>query len=149
MRERAVDKIDLSILHELCEDSRSTYEKLSSKVGVSVPTVYNRVRKLVRRGIIKKFTIEVDYNKVGYPIRALIGIIVDPKYTIETREELKKVEQVISLVEVTGRFDYILDVVVSDTEALQKLLNERLSKIKGVIKTETMIQTYRFTKTVL
>ncbi|MEQ9715555.1 MAG: Lrp/AsnC family transcriptional regulator [Candidatus Asgardarchaeia archaeon] len=146
---KMVDEIDMKILRELSLDSRCTYEKLASKIGISVPTAYNRVRKLIKKGIIKKFTIDIDYTKIGYPIRALVGVIIDPRHSADARTEFQNLDNVIKVIEVTGRFDYILDVVATSTDELKDLLTEKMSKIRGVMKTETMIQVFSFEKPVI
>ncbi|MCD6485472.1 MAG: Lrp/AsnC family transcriptional regulator [Candidatus Odinarchaeota archaeon] len=146
---KLVDEIDLKILRELMNDSRCTYEKLASKIGISVPTAYNRVRKLIKKGIIKRFTIDVDYTKIGYPIRALVGVVIDPRHSADARTAFQNLENVIRIVEVTGRFDYILDIIASGTNELKELLTEKMSKIRGVMKTETMVQVYCSEKLVI
>ncbi|MGQ4915184.1 MAG: Lrp/AsnC family transcriptional regulator [Candidatus Asgardarchaeia archaeon] len=139
---KIVDEIDMKILHELARDSRCTYETLASRIGISVPTAYNRVRKLIKKGVIKRFTIDVDYAKIGYPIRALVGVIIDPRFSANARTAFNELGNVLRVVEVTGRFDFILDIIASSTDELKDLLTDKMSKIRGVIKTETMVQVY-------
>ena len=136
-----LDDVDLKLLEILEEDSRIPYRDLASRFGVSVATICNRIKKLEELGVIKRFIIEVDYGKLGYSIRALVGITVDPKTLHETLEGFKKMECVKKIYEVAGRYDFVLEVLAKDTADLRILLTEKMSNIIGVQRTETMVIT--------
>ena len=74
----SMDILDLKIVRCLTEDARSTYKHMAEEAGVSEATVKNRIDKLVEEGIIKKFTIIMDYHKLGRAIKAFIGLKVQP-----------------------------------------------------------------------
>jgi Lrp/AsnC family transcriptional regulator, regulator for asnA, asnC and gidA len=136
-----LDEIDLKLLGILEEDSRVPYRDLASRFGVSVATVCNRIKKLEDLGVIKEFVIEVDYEKLGYNIRALVGITVDPKTLHETLSGFKKMDCIKKIYEVAGRYDFVLEVLAKDTADLRILLTEKMSNIIGVQRTETMVIT--------
>ena len=139
--ERNLDEIDLKLLKILEQDSRIPYRELASRFGVSVATICNRIKRLQELGIIKKFIVQIDYTKLGYNIRALIGVTVDPKTLRETLDSFRKMECVKKIYEVAGRYDFVLEILSKDTADLRTLLTERMSSIIGVQRTETMVIT--------
>lgn len=71
-----IDDIDKKILHLLNKDGRMSYREISRKLGVSVGTVHNRVDKLMKNGVIKRFVPVIDHSKLGYKLTAIIGVKV-------------------------------------------------------------------------
>ncbi|WP_235962338.1 Lrp/AsnC family transcriptional regulator [Heyndrickxia coagulans] len=67
-----MDFIDEQIIHELKEDSRLSMSELSRRIHLSAPAVRERVRQLEEQDIIKRYTIELNQKKLGYPIEAII-----------------------------------------------------------------------------
>jgi len=134
-----LDEFDFKIIRILEKDTETPYRSVSDQLGVSLTTVYNRVARLRRMGVIKKLKAEIDYSKLGYSIRALVGISVSPKAQHTALQEFRKLTQVHLIYQVTGRYDYLLEVLVKHTDDLRKLLTEEMGKIDGVQRTETMI----------
>ena len=62
---RLIDKIDLEILKILSNDSKITFQDIAKKLDVSNTTIHVRVKRMQRLGVIKNFTITIDYNKLG------------------------------------------------------------------------------------
>lgn len=139
--EHDLDEIDLKLLEILEQDSRVPYRELASKFGVSVATICNRIKKLQELGVIEKFVIQVDYTKLGYNIRALVGVTVDSKTLHETLDGFRRMECVKKIYEVAGRYDFVLEILSKDTADLRTLLTEKMSNIIGVQRTETMVIT--------
>ena len=73
------DKIDIIILGELTQESNISIPKLSEKISINSSVVYSRINRLVRKGFIKKYTLEVDENLLGYPVKAMIGCNISSK----------------------------------------------------------------------
>jgi Lrp/AsnC family transcriptional regulator for asnA, asnC and gidA len=136
-----LDEIDLKLLEILEQNSRVPYRELAPKFGVSVATICNRIKRLQEWGIIEKFVIQIDYAKLGYSIRALIGVTVDPKTLHETLDSFRRMECVKKIYEVAGRYDFVLEILSKDTADLRTLLTEKMSNIIGVQRTETMVIT--------
>ncbi|MFS0638471.1 Lrp/AsnC family transcriptional regulator [Mesobacillus foraminis] len=70
------DSIDRKILDELIENSRLSMSELGRRINLSSPSVTERVRRMESLGIIKKYTMEVDYTKIGLPIQCIIEATV-------------------------------------------------------------------------
>lgn len=66
-----IDDLDLKILSELSNDAAVSVPKLSKKININASVVYSRIKRLVRRGFIKKFTIVINDEALGFSVKAL------------------------------------------------------------------------------
>ena len=73
------DQIDLRILSELSNEANISIPKLSEKMNVNMSVVYSRIKRLIDKGFIKKYTLEINEELLGYPVRAIIGCNIDSK----------------------------------------------------------------------
>ena len=73
-----LDNINLKIIDFLSKDSSTPFVEIAKQIGISDATVHIRVRRLLAAGIINKFTISVDNNRLGYDHLAFMGINVEP-----------------------------------------------------------------------
>ncbi|MBC7101393.1 Lrp/AsnC family transcriptional regulator [Methanothermobacter tenebrarum] len=135
-----IDDIDKKILHLLNEDGRMSYREISRKLGVSVGTVHNRVEKLMKNGVIKKFVPVIDHSKLGYKLTAIIGVRIKGGVLKNWEEKTAYHKNVLAIYDVTGEFDAILIGKFRDTSELDKF-------IKGLLKENDVQRTY--TQTVL
>jgi Lrp/AsnC family transcriptional regulator, leucine-responsive regulatory protein len=71
-----IDDIDKKIIEELSENSRLSMSELGRRINLSSPSVTERVRRMESFGIIKKYTLEIDYEKLGFPIQCIIEATV-------------------------------------------------------------------------
>jgi len=74
-----VDDLDLIILSELSADASISVPKLSEKIKVNPSVVYSRIKRLVKKKLIRRFTIVVNDQELGYQVKALAGINMDSK----------------------------------------------------------------------
>ena len=98
-----IDDLDLKILSELSNDAAVSVPKLSKKININASVVYSRIKRLVRRGFIKKFTIVINDEALGFSVKALTGINMDSKLRDNVLNELFKIPEVREISEVTGR----------------------------------------------
>lgn len=135
-----IDEVDEKIIGLLNEDGRMSYRKISRELEISVGTVHNRVEKLLKTGVIKKFAPIIDHSRLGYKLTAIIGVRVKGGLlkNWETRTAYHK--NVLGVYDVTGEFDAILIAKFKDTSGLDKF-------IKGLLKEPDVQRTY--TQTVL
>ncbi|OYT35432.1 AsnC family transcriptional regulator [Archaeoglobales archaeon ex4484_92] len=133
-----IDEVDIKILRELQEDARKSLKEIAEKVGVAEGTVYNRINKMRRVGVIKKFIPVVDYSLLGYDIIAVIGVMAEGGYLVEIEKEIAKEGNVTAVYDVTGEYDMIVVAKFKD----RKSLNDFVKKVAGmekVKKTYTML----------
>jgi Lrp/AsnC family transcriptional regulator, leucine-responsive regulatory protein len=135
----ASDDVDRVILRELVENGRASYRELGEAAGLSANAAADRVRRLVRRGVITGFTATVDPRGDGRAVHALIDVRLSADRESDAfGEEVKQFDAVIDAAHVTGRFDYHLRVACRDTNELDELLRT-LKRRLGVAVTETRI----------
>lgn len=135
-----MDEIDIMILDILSNNSRATVSEISKKVNLSVPAVSERIKRLEKSNIIEKYTIKINRQKFGYKLLAIILISIDQTSNIlKFRETILKFTEVIECYHIAGEYDYILKVLVNDTNELEEFLSNKLKTIKGVYKSNTLI----------
>jgi len=130
-----MDDIDIGILSELKKNGRASASEISRKVSLSIPAVAERIRKLEQSGIIEQYTI-----KAGNKLLAFIFVNIDKNENIDNfRSTIVKHNCVLECHHVAGEYDYLLKVILEDTEALEYFLTSILKKIKGVDSSNTII----------
>jgi Lrp/AsnC family transcriptional regulator for asnA, asnC and gidA len=135
-----IDDIDLKILSELAKDASISVPKLSKKINVNSSVVYSRIKRLAKRQLIKKFTIEVNEEILGYNVSAIVGLSIDSKYRESILEDILKLDGVREVNEVTGRFDLIVEVKARSLDELHNVVSQGMGRVTGVLHTETFIQ---------
>jgi len=103
-----LDELDIRILNELLKDSRLSYRELARRVRASVSTVIKRVRALEEGGVIRGYTVILDYEKLGYDITVVTEVIVSKGKLLEMEREIAKIPSVCAVYDVTGETDAII-----------------------------------------
>ena len=141
-----MDKKDEKILELLRENSKLTTNQISKKTLIPITTVHNRIKKLEKEGIIKKYSVELDNKKLGKNLAAFIHITVDYKLLKEMKisqhdlaKKIKQNESVEDAAMVTGGTDIIIKVRVKDVDELDYFVTKHLRNIEGIEKTQTMV----------
>ena len=134
------DELDMKILFELTKNGNISVPILSKKLGINASVLYSRIKRLVRKELIKKFTIEIDESLLGINVKTSVGINRDPKLKEEIHKKLLEIAEVVSLYEVTGRFDIILRVYTKDLEDLHSVVMDKIGNIDGIQNTETFVE---------
>ncbi|SHO42499.1 AsnC family transcriptional regulator [Nitrosotalea sinensis] len=134
------DELDMKIITELSRDGNTSVPHLSKKLGVNTSVLYSRVKRLVKKKLIKKFTIVVDESLIGIGVRATMGINRDPKLKDQIHKALLKTPEIVSISEVTGRFDILLTLRARNLEELHTVAIEKIGKIEGIQNTETFVE---------
>lgn len=140
------DELDLKILSELTKDASISVPRLSRKLNINASVLYSRIKRLSKKGLIRKFTIVVNYELLGINVKAIIGINRDPKLKANIHTELLKIPEVRMISEVTGRFDILVAVSARTLEELHDVVIEKIGKIEGVLNTETFVEMQRTEK---
>jgi len=135
-----IDDLDLKILSELAQDASISVPKLSKKISVNASVVYSRIKRLVKRGLIKKFTIVINDEALGFGVKALTGINMDSKLRDNVLNELFKIPEVREVAEVNGRFDILVTMTSRSLDEMHQLISEKVGRIEGVQRTETFIE---------
>lgn len=135
-----VDDVDTSILGVLKENARLSTREISKRCGVPLATVNRRMKRLVEIGIIKRFTTELDYEKLGKKTVAYILLRSHPGADYDAI--YKKVishPSVEDIAATTGQFDIIMKVRVKDNDELSDFIFRYVRNLPDVAQTETLI----------
>lgn len=130
----------MKLLFELTKDGSISVPALSKKLGINASVLYSRIKRLMKKKLIKKFTVVIDDSLLGIGVKASVGINRDPKLKDNIHKKLMETPEVISISEVTGRFDIIVNVHAKNLEALHSIVIEKIGKIDGIINTETFVE---------
>ncbi len=130
----------MKLLYELTMDASISVPNLSKKLGINASVLYSRIKRLIRKKLIKKFTIVIDESLLGYEVKASVGINRDPKYKDAINKSLMEIPLIASISEVTGRFDIIIRVFAKNLESLHTVVIEKVGKIDGIQSTETFVE---------
>ena len=135
-----MDKIDQKILSELTDDSSISIPKLSEKINVNSSVVYSRIKRLIKKKLIERFTIEINNKELGYGVKSLTGINMDSKQRDNVIQELFKIPGVREVAEVTGRFDILVTMYAENLGEMYRIVSDNIGKIEGVISSESFIE---------
>lgn len=134
------DELDMKLLYELTKDGSISVPTLSSKLGINASVLYSRIKRLIKKKLIKKFTIIIDDSLLGIGVKASVGINRDPKFKESIHKELMATQEVVSISEVTGRFDIMVRIYAENLESLHTVVIEKIGKIEGIQNTETFVE---------
>jgi Lrp/AsnC family transcriptional regulator for asnA, asnC and gidA len=134
------DDLDMKLLYELTQDSSISVPTLSKKLGINASVLYSRIKRLMKKKLIKKFTVDIDESLLGVGVKATIGINRNPKLKEQIHKKFMDASEVVSISEVTGRFDILIHVYAKNLEALHSVVIEKIGKIEGIQNTETFIE---------
>ena len=132
-----LDELDLKILRTLQSNGRTKRNVLAEHVGLTIPSVSDRLKKLEESGIIEGYYAKVNKQAFGFDILAFILVMMDSsKHYKDLIKHVEKNPNVIECYSVLGEGSHILKVSVTNTEALEKLLSE-IQTWPGVTSTKT------------
>lgn len=130
-----LDKTDLKLLGLLQNDSKQTTKQLSLQLNLSVTAVYERVKKLEKEKIIKKYVALINRNKIekSFLVFCHIKLIQHTKeYVTNFEKDILKLSEVAECFHVSGAYDYILKVYVKDMESFRDFMITKLTAIKHI-----------------
>lgn len=133
-----LDSTDIQIIEQLEEDGRASMRDIAEELDIAPSTVSKRFKRLKERGVIKGFRPDLDYEKLGYDLTTIIEIKTDSGVFKDSIQEIKQMDSVLSLYQVTGPTDVIIVAKFRSREDMTadvKLIQE----ISGVIETQTKV----------
>jgi len=138
-----LDDLDMKILSSLYSDASVSVPRLSKQLGVNLSVMYSRIKRLQKRGVIEKFTVQVNEDRLGMRAGALAGLNIDPKQREAVLKDVEKVDGVRLIREVTGRYDIIVNLKGQSLDELHRAVYDVIGKIPGVIQTEIFMEVSR------
>lgn len=134
-----LDPIDEQIISMLQEDGRRSFSDIAEKTERTEVTIRRRVKRLLKQGIIIRFTVVIDPLKTGKQIRAVIRVKTMMKQATAIAEKVKDFEEVNEAYFLDGACGLMLKVTVKDLSELRQFLEKRLGRLPGVGEVETCI----------
>lgn len=153
MTTTALDRIDIKILNELQQNAGLTNVELASRVNLSPSPCLARVRTLEKLGVIDRRIAVLDPAVVGIGVTAFIQVKLEKQVQLSLENFTRAIDRLSQVMEcylMTGDSDYLLRVMVSDIDALEDLIVNKLSRIQGVTSIRSNLALKRIShKTVL
>jgi len=135
-----LDAIDRKILSLLQDNAKMAQAEVAKEVGLTAPSVNERIRKLERAGYIRAYVAVLDEKKLGHDITAFVEVFVEhPKFEESFIEAVSVHDEVLECHHITGEFSLLLKVRVPDMTAFRRLLIEKLNSLRGVRQTRTVM----------
>ena len=124
-----MDSIDAQLLRILAEDARCSATDISKKVNLSIPAVNKRISRLRENGIIERFTIQLNPQKINSSVQAFVMLVVDQYSRVnELLEFVNAKENIVDCYAITGEYDYQLRLYARDITELESILLELKGK---------------------
>jgi Lrp/AsnC family leucine-responsive transcriptional regulator len=134
------DDIDLRILDMLQRNGKLSQAKIAGAVGLTTPSVNERIKKMERHGMIRGFVALLDHEKLGFPLTAYVDVALEhPRFEKGFVDELERLLSVQECHYLAGEYTYRLKVKAVSPAALADLLQHRLLTIKGVARARAQI----------
>ena len=130
-----IDEIDKKILRLLQNNARLTNKDIASKLGLSITPIFERVRKLEKRGFIKRYVAVLNHEKLDRGMIVFLHIKMQAhsnESIMRLMEEVNRLDEVMECYHVTGETDFLLKVLVPNMRAYEDFVLGKLTKVKGI-----------------
>ena len=145
-----LDETDIQLLKILQSDGRITNADLAKAVGLSAPSVLQRVRSLEAAGVIKQYVTLLDAEKLNRKLTAIVhvSLALHEQQPIERfRKAVLEIPEITEVYNVTGDYDFILKVLARDMRHYESIVRDKITKIRGIhrLNTSFVLGTTKFT----
>jgi len=103
-----LDETDVKLLKTLLSDARLSYRKIAEQIGVSPPTVLNRIEKLQEEHVIRGYTAKLDHEKLGYDLTVVIEVVASKGKVLDLEKHVSRFPNVCAVYDITGLTDVII-----------------------------------------
>ena len=135
----SLDQVDRDILSMLQQDGRGSASHIAQEIGMSIPAVTDRIKKLQESGVIMGFTALLDHRKMGRDVSAFITVISESSaHYSDVVIQANKTPEIVQCFTTTGNGSHVLLAVTENTTSLEKLLRI-IQGWPGVMRTETQM----------
>jgi DNA-binding Lrp family transcriptional regulator len=142
----SLDTLDWKILRSLQQNSKQTYSEIGRQLGVAHSTIYDRIRKLEKSGIITKWTVEINFEKTGINnILANMIVYTDPKESDNVAKRLSSAKEVLEAsISLSEELLIIAKVVARNQDELHSFVAKKVAPLQGVLRIRTSIITKKY-----
>jgi Lrp/AsnC family leucine-responsive transcriptional regulator len=132
-----LDNLDITVLKKLQDSGRTKRSELADDVGLSLPSLSERLKKLEEAGIIEGYYTKLNRHSFGYDLMAFIVVIMDSSKNYEKlTDHVKKTPEILECHAILGEGSHIMKAIVKDTKSLEQLLS-KIQSWQGVTRTVT------------
>lgn len=139
-----LDETDKRILELLTINGRMSYVDIGKELGLSRVSIRERVNQLIENGVIEKFSVVINSEKVGKGVSAFFEVDCEPASLVQVAETLANNPSVASCYQMTGPSTLHMHVLVEDFSKLENFINEELYSLEGITRVESHILLRRF-----
>lgn len=139
-----IDETDRLILQLLSENGRMSYVDIGKQLNLSRVSIRERVNQLIEDGVIEKFSVVINSEKVGKAVSAFFEVDCEPSSLVKVAEALANNPSVASCYQMTGPSTLHMHVLVEDFIRLENFINEELYSLEGITRVESHILLRRF-----
>ena len=141
-----LDALDFEILKVLQEDARRTYTAIGKRLEIAHSTVYDRIKRMEKYGVIRKYIALVDHRKAGAKfITAIMTVFTDPKESDRVAEKLCGAPEVLEVyTSLSEELVIIAKVVAENQERLHAFIANSVAPLPGVLRIRTSVITRKF-----
>ncbi len=135
-----LDDLDKSLLGMLQANCKKTTKEYANTLGLSTTAVYERIKRLERDGVIHKYVALIDKHQAAMDFTALCHVKLSQHikdYVLQFEREVLQLEEVSECYHVSGDYDYILKIHVSDMAAYREFMVTKLTALKNIGSTQS------------
>jgi len=131
-----VDETDINILKVISQDSRKKLRPIADELKKSPTTINKHIKDLEEKEIIKKYTVDIDYEKLGYDMLALIELTISKGMMTRVEEQIATDPNVFAVYDITGTYDAVIMARFKTRHDLNKFVKD-LNSREFVVRTNT------------
>ncbi len=139
-----VDELDMKLIKNLAEDSRISYAELGRKYNLSRVCIRERINNLYEKGVIERFTIVVNPEKLGKRLSVFFDIEVKSNSLYQVAKKLTEEEPVINVYMMTGSPTLYVNALLENDKDLECFLRDKLYSNEEIIRVHTNIMLKKF-----
>lgn len=138
-----MDRLDRQIVDRLAAAARTPISQIAKELGIATATAHQRVKKLEERGVIQGYRAELDWEKLGLPVVAVVSLTLEPGSELQaSAASLREVRNVQACYAVTGEFDLLAIVRARSSAHLGDVLQDIRRLIPGRTRTVVVLSTF-------
>lgn len=134
----ALDDTDRRILAALDDDPRASVQLLAFELGLARGTVHARLDRMARERVLRRNSLRLDPNALGYPIRAMVTAEVDQDEFDQMMSDMSGIDEVVECLGLAGENDLMIQIVARDADHVYDI-TQRIKKCRGIKRTATSI----------
>lgn len=137
-----MDELDCTILEILQTDGRISHAELARQINLSQPAVYNRIKRLEKRGYIQGYVALLDHERLGYDLMCFVQVSIQAHAHENVQQFYQAIEnlpEVLECYHITGDHDYLLKVLIRNRKDMERFVIDRLTTLPGVDRIKTSL----------